>query len=124
MDTSLIAGFGNAGENRKHYVHSKMMSWVALDRAAKIARLLGRHNYVLRFEKFAEEIKQDILDKGYNEQMQSFVMCYGSDQLDASTLLMLHYRFLDRQDPKIISTVKQIYKQLVKNNFVFRYVES
>jgi GH15 family glucan-1,4-alpha-glucosidase len=110
------------GEKR-HYVHSKMMSWVALDRAAKIATFLNRKLYAKHCQESAAMIKEDILTNGWNQKMQSFVMCYGSDQVDASTLLMLHYGFLDRRDPRIISTVRQIYKHLVRNNFVFRYIE-
>jgi len=108
----------------KHYVHSKMMSWVALDRAAKIAQFLGKKEVALRCQKFAAQIKEDILEKGWNEPLQSFVMYYEGTELDASTLLMLHYGFLDRRDPRMVSTVRQIYKNLAKNGFIFRYVEA
>ncbi len=108
---------------RRHYVHSKMMSWVALDRAAKIAQFLGKTKYSEKCRISASKIKEDILNQGWNSDINSFVMCYGSNQLDASVLLMLHYGFLDRQDPRIISTVKKTYEQLVRNNFVFRYLE-
>ena len=106
----------------KHYVHSKMMSWVALDRAAKIAQFIGKKEYAQRCQKFALQIKEDILNKGWNQELRSFVMYYGANELDASALLLLHYGFLDRKDPRMISTVKKIYKHLVKDNFVFRYV--
>ena len=106
----------------EHYVHSKMMNWVAMDRAAKIARLIGKHNFAGHCQKVAAEIKEDIMANGWNERVQSFVMCYGSDQLDASILLMLHYGFLENNDPKVISTVRQVYKQLVKDKFTFRYI--
>ena len=107
----------------KHFVHSKMMNWVAMDRAARIAELINKKDFAEHCRTVAQAIKQDILKKGWNEKMQSFVASYGSNQLDASTLLMLHYGFLDRQDPRIVSTVKQIHKQLVRNDFTFRYVE-
>jgi alpha,alpha-trehalase len=110
------------GEKR-HYVHSKMMSWVALDRAAKIANFLGRKAYAKHCQESAAAIKEEIIEHGWNQELQTFVMCYGSKEVDASTLLMLHYGFLDRRDPRMISTVRYIYKHLVRNNFVFRYLE-
>jgi GH15 family glucan-1,4-alpha-glucosidase len=116
-------GIWERRDSPKHYVHSKMMSWVALDRAGKIARFVGKMEYAQRCQEFAVQIKEDILTKGWNQDMQSFVMYYGAAELDASALLMLHYGFLDRKDPRMISTVKQIYKHLVKNDFVFRYME-
>ena len=109
------------GEPR-HYVHSKLMSWVAMDRAAKIARFVKRPNNEERWLKIASEIKQDILENGWDEKRKSFVMHYGSHELDAANLLMLHYGFLDRNDPRIVSTVKKAYEELTKSNFTFRYI--
>ncbi|MBN2591515.1 MAG: glycoside hydrolase family 15 protein [Sedimentisphaerales bacterium] len=106
----------------KHYVHSKLMSWVAMDRAAKIARFVGKPNIAEKWLKIALEIKQDILDKGWNEKRKSFVMCYGCDELDAANLLMLHYGFLEKDDPKVVSMIKQTYSELTKNDFTFRYI--
>ena len=106
----------------KHYVHSKMMSWVAMDRAAKIATFIGKPYIAEKWLKIASEIKQDILDKGWNEQRKSFVMYYGSSELDAANLLMLHYGFLEKDDSKIISMVNQTYNELTKNDFTFRYI--
>jgi len=108
----------------KHYVHSKMMSWVAMDRAAKIAQFIGKPNYIPVWLETADKIKADILAKGWNDDIKSFTMHYGSKALDASNLLMLHYGFLKPDDPKMISTVQQTYKYLVKNNFTFRYTET
>ncbi|MFC1567052.1 glycoside hydrolase family 15 protein [bacterium] len=105
----------------EHYVYSKMMNWVAMDRAAKIASLLGKRDYAHNCLELAKEIKNDILRHGWDEKLKSFTMHYGSKELDASNLLMLHYGFLPKDDPRIISTVKQTYKYLVKDNFVFRY---
>lgn len=107
----------------QHYVHSKVMSWVAMDRAAKIAQFIGKPKYAEGWFKMAAIIKNDILEKGWNERMQSFTMAYGSDELDAANLLMLHYGFLEKNDPKMISTVNQSYKYLVKNGYSFRYAE-
>lgn len=108
----------------RHFVHSKMMCWVAMDRAAKIAKFTGKTQYVARFLKVAEEIKKDILKNGWDEKLQSFVMYYGSKEMDASILLMLHYGFLDKKDHRMISTVQKIYKELTKDGFTMRYKTS
>ena len=107
----------------RHYVHSKMMNWVAMDRAAKIAQFIGRPGYAQKWLEVAGIIRKDIIENGWNEKLKSFTMYYGSDALDASNLLMLHYGFLKRTDAKMVSTVKQTYKNLVKNGFTFRYIE-
>jgi len=106
----------------RHYVHSKVMSWVAMDRAAKIARFIKKPNNAEKWLRIASEIKQDILKNGWDEDRKSFVMYYGGHDLDASNLLMLHYGFLGKTDPKIISTVRNTYKELTRSGFTFRYI--
>ncbi|MBP9854333.1 MAG: glycoside hydrolase family 15 protein [Candidatus Omnitrophica bacterium] len=105
----------------QHFVHSKMMSWVAMDRAAKIAQFIGKTQYVPKYLKVAGEIKEDILKNGWDDELKSFVMYYGSKELDASNLLMLHYGFLDKNDPRMIDTVRNTHKELTKDGFVLRY---
>lgn len=107
----------------EHYVHSKLMNWVAFDRAIKIAQYIGKTQYIDEWKKIANEIKNDILKNAWNEEVGAFTMYYGSNQCDAANLLMLHYGFLEKDDPRIISTVKVSYKQLVKNDYAFRYLE-
>ncbi|MDD5439804.1 MAG: glycoside hydrolase family 15 protein [Candidatus Omnitrophica bacterium] len=106
----------------RHYVHSKVMSWVAMDRAAKIAVFINKPHYATSWRLVAEEIKSDVLKNGWSEKAQSFSMYYGSDDLDAANLLMLHYGFLQKDDPRIVSTVRQAYACLTSNDFTFRYV--
>jgi len=106
----------------QHYVHSKMMSWVAMDRAGRIAQHLGKIQYAKLCFKTASEIKDDILKKGWSDQLQAFVMHYGSKEMDAAVLLMLHYGFLPPSDERMISTVKKMYQTLVRNHFMMRYV--
>ena len=106
----------------EHYVHSRMMNWVAMDRAGKIARFLGKADYAQNCFQLADKIKADILTKGWSEKKQAFTMAYGIENMDAANLLMLHYGFLKPDDPRMISTVRQTYKELVKNNFTFRYI--
>ena len=106
----------------QHFSHSKLMSWVGMDRAAKIAAFWGRNKYIQGWNNLAEKIKEDILHNAWSEKTKTFIMHYDSDHLDASNLLMLHYSFLPPEDPRIRSTVYQYYKHLVKNGFMFRYL--
>jgi len=108
---------------KHHYVHSKLMNWVAMDRAARIANLIGNSLYARDCYAMANEIKEDILAHGWNEEQQAFTAYYGSSHMDASNLLMLHYGFLDNHDPRIISTVHRSYNELVQNNLTLRYVD-
>lgn len=116
------SGIWERREDMRHYVHSKLMSWVAFDRAVKIARFVGKPRYVEEWSRCADEVRQDILDNAWNERLQCFTMYYGSDYYDASNLLMLHYGFLDRKDPRMVSTVREYAKHLVKNGLTFRYL--
>ena len=106
---------------KQHFVHSKMMNWVALDRAAKIAKFVHQEKNVSRYLSVAEEIKKDILQNGWNDRLKSFVMFYGSEDVDASNLLMFHYGFLDPSDPRMIGTVEATVKHLLRDGFVMRY---
>ena len=105
-----------------HYVHSKLMSWVAMDRASKIARFIGKPSHAEKWSKIAYDIKEDILANGWNEKEKAFTMHYGSNELDAANLLMLHYGFLERNDLRIISTIRKTYETLTRNGFTFRYI--
>lgn len=105
----------------QHFVHSKVMSWVAMDRAAKIAQYIGKNQYADRFMNVARDIKEDILKNAWDEELKSFVMYYGSKDLDASNLLMFHYEFLDKEDPRMVQTVLKTQSNLVKDGYVLRY---
>ncbi len=107
----------------RHYVHSKLMSWVAMNKASKIATMLNKGKYARKCLSIAEEIKKDIIEHGWNPQIEAFSMYYGSDNLDAANLLMLHYGFLPPSDKMMTSTVRQSYDRLVKNNYCMRYTQ-
>lgn len=117
------SGIWERRDDFRHYTHSKLMNWVAFDRAAKIAYWIGKTEYVEDWTRIANEIKQDIIDNAWNEEVEAFTMYYGSDSCDAANLLMLHYGFLPKDNPRMIMTVKESYKQLVQDDFCFRYVE-
>jgi GH15 family glucan-1,4-alpha-glucosidase len=106
---------------KRHFTHSKLMSWVGMDRAVKIAAFLGKPKYIPIWRHVANQIHDDILNHAWNKQAEAFTMSYDSEAFDASNLLMLHYKFLPSDDARIISTVNTYYDHLVKNDFMFRY---
>ena len=106
---------------KQHHVFSKLMNWVAMDRAGRIAEDIGKHEYAKDCFEVAEKIRKDILERGWNEKVQAFTMYYGSDHADASVLLMLHYGFLPKDDPRMIKTVDFCHQELVRDGFVMRY---
>ncbi len=105
----------------QHFTFSKLLCWMAMDRAASIASLLGKSNYIDLWNNTRDEIGKDILDRGWSEQMQSFTQYYGSNYVDASNLLMEFYGFISADDPRYISTVRKTEERLCKNGFTFRY---
>lgn len=105
----------------QHFVSSKIMCWVAMDRGARIAKLIRMDNYYEDWQKEAELIKKDVLRKGWNEEMQSFTQAYGNTHMDSSLLLMEEYGFINGDDKKFISTVKSVKKHLFHNGLMYRY---
>jgi len=116
------SGIWERRKSLQHYVHSKVMNWVAMDRAVKIAKCFNKSVYVRRWSELAGRIKNEILQRGWNERLGSFSMFYGGDAYDASNLLMLHYGFLDKSDPMMVSTVRKSCENLVRNGLTFRYL--
>jgi GH15 family glucan-1,4-alpha-glucosidase len=106
---------------RKHFTYSKMMVWVAFDRAIKAAGMLHAGAPVERWQKVRTKIHDEICSQAYNEKLGSFVQSYGSDQLDASLLLMPMTGFLPASDPRVSGTLKAIEQQLMSGGLVLRY---
>ena len=104
----------------QHFTHSKVMAWVALDRAIKDHEQYGRGD-VKRWKKNRERIHREVCKKGFDKKLNSFVQSYGSKQLDASCLLIGLVGFLPPDDPRVIGTVEAIEKRLMKNGLVERY---
>jgi len=105
----------------KHFIYSKVMAWVAFDRAIKMAESAKLEAPVARWKKTRDVIHQQICEKGYNKRVNSFVQHYGSEQLDASVLLMAIVGFLPPEDPRIRSTVEAIERHLTQDGLVMRY---
>lgn len=108
------------GEQR-HFVFSKMLCWVAIDRAIKIAELLGKDEWAAEQKPTLQRIAADIHTKGWSESKQAFVQAYGADDLDASNLLMAEYGFIDALDPRFVSTVERSRDELCVDGLMFRY---
>jgi alpha,alpha-trehalase len=104
----------------QHYVSSKLMCWVAVDRGCRLADRIGDEDRLGRWTKIAEEIRSDILDKGVSDR-GVFRQHYDTDALDASTLLVPLVRFLPPSDERVINTVKAIHEELSDNGLVLRY---
>jgi trehalose 6-phosphate phosphatase len=105
---------------RAHHVHTKVMCWVTLDRAAEISEhLLGREQPDLRA--LADEIRTEILERGWNESLRSFVATYDSSDLDAAVLMAGLRAMIDPRDPRFVHTVEMIEKHLRVGDGVYRY---
>jgi GH15 family glucan-1,4-alpha-glucosidase len=113
-------GIWEARGDPKHYVSSKLMCWVAVDRGARLADRIGDEERLERWPKIAEEIREDILDKGVSDR-GVFRQHYETDALDASTLLVPLVRFLPPEDERVINTVKAIRDELTEYGLVLRY---
>jgi GH15 family glucan-1,4-alpha-glucosidase len=105
---------------RRNFVHSKVMAWVAFDRAAEAAAG-GLPGPGVRWRELRDQIHREVTEKGYNSKRGAFTQYYGSDTLDASVLLMAELGFLPPSDPRLISTVDVIARELTTNGLVRRY---
>jgi len=105
----------------KHFVFSKIMCWVAMDRAVSIAKLLYKEDVALQWLQVATEIKADVLAKGWKEEIQSFSQTYENTELDSSLLLMEAYGFITPEDERYRKTVEAVYHSLRYKGLMFRY---
>jgi GH15 family glucan-1,4-alpha-glucosidase len=108
----------------KHFVFSKVMCWVTLDRGMKIAQLINMPDYVKRWKKEAYRIKLDILTNGWTEELQSFTQTYHETDLDASLLLMEEYGFISGNDERFKKTVQAIKTGLFYKGLMYRYINA
>jgi GH15 family glucan-1,4-alpha-glucosidase len=104
-----------------HFVFSKVMSWVAMDRATEIATLLNKKYYADTWSDIANDIKKDVFRNGWKEDLQTFTQTYSNSELDASLLLMAEYGFIAADDPKYFKTVLAVKESLFHNGLVYRY---
>jgi GH15 family glucan-1,4-alpha-glucosidase len=105
----------------RHFTHSKIMAWVAFDRAVRIHDEFGREGPVERWRDLRDEIKEQVLTFAWNERKQAYTQSYGSDELDASILQMPMVGFLPATDPRFVSTVEAIRRELTIDGLLLRY---
>jgi GH15 family glucan-1,4-alpha-glucosidase len=107
---------------RRHFTHSKVMAWVALDRAIKSVELMGHEGPVDRWRGLRRELHEEVCREGFDSERESFVQYYGADRLDASLLLIPLVGFLPADDPRVKGTVAAIQRELMSDGLVHRYL--
>jgi GH15 family glucan-1,4-alpha-glucosidase len=105
----------------QHFTYSKVMTWVAFDRAVRSAEQSGLDGPIGHWREVCKAIHADVCRRGFDDELGSFVQCYGGQQLDASLLLLPLVGFLPPQDPRIRGTVRAIEQRLLVDGFVLRY---
>ncbi|HVL97839.1 MAG TPA: glycoside hydrolase family 15 protein [Egibacteraceae bacterium] len=115
------AGMWESRDGGRHYTTSKVMCWVALDRALQLADLLDAQDEIDRWQAIAEEIRQTVLEQAWNADIDAYAGALGSDRLDASVLLMPLVGFLDARDERMRATIRAIQRELTRDGLVYRW---
>jgi GH15 family glucan-1,4-alpha-glucosidase len=108
------------GPNR-HFTHSKMMAWVAFDRAILTAETWGRDGPVDEWRSLRAEIHAEVCTEGFDPELGSFVQSYGSKRLDASLLLIPLVGFLPAEDERVVGTIDAVGRTLARDGLIMRY---
>jgi len=106
---------------RRHFVHSKVMAWVAFDRAVRSATEFGLEGPVEHWKSVRDAIHAQVCERGFDPAQNSFVQSYGSPALDASLLMVALVGFLPPDDPRMVGTVAAIERGLLRHGLVLRY---
>jgi GH15 family glucan-1,4-alpha-glucosidase len=106
---------------QKEFVHSRLMCWVAFDRAIRIAGVQGLPASIKEWTSNRDAIYDEIMEKGWNDELESFIQYYGSDAVDASALLMSLTGFTAGADPRMTATIDRIQHELMDEPHVYRY---
>jgi GH15 family glucan-1,4-alpha-glucosidase len=114
-------GIWEVRSQRQHFTHSKVMAWVAFDRAVLDADRHRLPGPVGHWRRVCDEIRADVLANGFDRDLNSFVRSYGTRELDASLLLLAEVGFVAANDPRFVGTVRQIEERLLRDGLVYRY---
>ena len=109
---------------RRQFTHSKMMAWLAFDRAVKLVErcnCAAEQEHLERWQQVRDEIHREVCEQGYNAKKKAFTQFYGSEELDASLLMMPLTGFLPASDERVVGTVEAIQRELMREGFVLRY---
>ena len=109
---------------RRHFVYSKVMAWVAMDRALKLARSLGLPADSERWAALRDEIRRRVDSEGVDLATGAFVQCFGSTAMDASSLLLPLIRYARADDQRVVATLREIERHLSREGLVYRYLET
>lgn len=107
--------------DKRHFVHSKVLCWVAFDRMVKTSERFGQYGDVDRWRSIRDTIHAEVCARGFDRARNSFTQYYGSAGLDASSLLIPGLGFLPPDDPRVIGTVEAVQRDLTVDGFVLRY---
>jgi len=114
-------GIWEVRDKRQHFTHSKVMAWVAIDRAIRSAESFGLEGPVDAWRALREKIHAQVCEQGFSRQLGAFVQAYGSETLDASALLIPAVGFLPAEDPRVKGTIAAIERRLMPDGLVLRY---
>ncbi len=106
---------------RKQFTYSKVMAWVAFDRAIKYAERCGQNGHLKGWREIRDAIHREVCEKGFDSELNSFTQTYGSKRLDASLLLIPQLGFLPVEDKRVLGTIDAIEKNLMRDGLVQRY---
>ncbi|MFZ1880845.1 MAG: glycoside hydrolase family 15 protein [Gaiellaceae bacterium] len=106
---------------RRHFTHSKVLAWVAFDRAVQSVERWDLRGPLDRWRQLRAEVHEEVCREAFNVELGSFTQAYGSDDLDASTLLIPLVGFLPADDPRVVGTIDAIKRDLTRDGFVERY---
>ncbi len=106
---------------RRHFVHSKVMAWVAFDRAVQSVERHGHDGPVERWRELRDTVHREVCERGFDAARGSFTQSYGSETLDAATLMIPLVGFLPPDDPRVVGTVEAIQRELMHDGYVLRY---
>jgi GH15 family glucan-1,4-alpha-glucosidase len=114
-------GLWEARGKRKHYTYSKVMIWVAIDRAVRSVEEFGLDGPIDEWRELRNEIHEEVCARGFHEERGCFVQSYDEEDLDASLLRLPLVGFLPATDPRILNTVAAIERELIRDGYVFRH---
>jgi GH15 family glucan-1,4-alpha-glucosidase len=114
-------GIWEVRSGRQQFTHSKVMAWVAVDRAIRSAEEFGLEAPLDEWREWRQQIHYEVCDKGYDAKRNTFVQYYGSKNLDAGLLMIAIVGFLPADDPRVKGTVEAIEADLLRDGFVIRY---
>lgn len=106
----------------ENFTHSRVMTWVALDRAVKTVEQFGFNGPIERWRMLRDHIHRDVCSRGFSPKLGSFVRSYDSEYLDASLLLIPVVGFLPATDPRVSGTIRAVERELLRDGFVQRYI--